>query len=123
MAKQKVALITGIGGQDGSYLTRLLLEKGYKVWGTIKRNSVAENQTSRLQDIFEEEMHKNIEMQYADMNDLSSLIHIIQKSKPDEIYSLAAQSHVRISFDQPIYTTQTNAIGTLNMLEAMRLLA
>ena len=113
----KTALITGINGQDGSYLAEFLLEKGYKVWGTVKRNSVAENQTARIDD----EIFKQINLEYADLNDLSSLVRTIQLSQPDEIYNLAAQSHVRISFDQPIYTSQTTGIGTLNLLEAVRL--
>jgi GDPmannose 4,6-dehydratase len=113
----KTALITGINGQDGSYLAEFLLEKGYKVWGTVKRNSVAENQTARIDD----EIFKQINLEYADLNDLSSLVRTIQLSQPDEIYNLAAQSHVRISFDQPIYTAQTTGIGTLNLLEAVRL--
>jgi len=121
MNKQKVAFLTGINGQDGSYLTRFLLDKGYKVWGILKRNSVAENQTSRLQDVFKKELKHDLELKYADLNDMASLVHVLQKSQPDEIYHLGAQSHVRISFDQPIYTAQTNAIGTLNLLEAMRL--
>jgi len=113
----KTALITGINGQDGSYLAEFLVEKGYKVWGTVKRNSVAENQTARLgSNIF-----KKIKLEYADLNDLSSLIRVIQLCKPDEIYNLAAQSHVRISFDQPIYTAQTTGIGTLKLLEAVKL--
>ena len=115
---KKVALITGINGQDGSYLAEFLLEKGYKVWGTIKRNSVAENQTSRLDEIYPQLLGK---LQYADLTDLASLISIIQQCQPDEIYNLAAQSHVRISFDQPIYTAQATGIGTLNLLEAIRL--
>ena len=116
--ENKVALITGINGQDGSYLAELLLSKGYEVWGTIKRNSVAENQTSRLDDIYPQLLGK---LQYADLTDLASLISVIQQCKPDEIYNLAAQSHVRISFDQPIYTAQETGIGTLNLLEAVRL--
>ena len=113
----KKALITGINGQDGSYLAELLLEKGYEVHGILKRNSVAENQTARLDGIF-----KEINLEYADMLDLASLNRVLQQVKPDEIYNLAAQSHVRISFDQPIYTTQVVAIGTLNILESMKLL-
>jgi GDPmannose 4,6-dehydratase len=113
----KIALITGINGQDGSYLAEFLLEKGYEVHGTLKRNSVAENQTARLDNIFEK-----INLHYADLTDLSSLISVIQKTQPDEIYNLAAQSHVRISFDQPIYTAQVTGVGTLNMLEAVRLI-
>lgn len=113
----KVALITGINGQDGSYLAEFLIKKGYQVWGTVKRNSVAENQTSRISN----KLFKQIKLEYADLNDLSSLIRVIQMCKPDEIYNLAAQSHVRISFDQPIYTAQTTGIGTLNLLEAIKL--
>ena len=116
--ENKVALITGINGQDGSYLAEFLLEKGYEVWGTIKRNSVAENQTSRLDEIYPQLLGK---LHYADLTDLASLISIIQQCQPDEIYNLAAQSHVRISFDQPIYTAQATGIGTLNLLETIRL--
>ena len=113
----KRALITGINGQDGSYLAEFLLDKGYEVFGTLKRNSVAENQTARLDNVYDK-----IKLFYADLTDLSSLISVIQKTQPDEIYNLAAQSHVRISFDQPIYTAQVTGIGTLNMLEAVRLI-
>ena len=91
----KIALITGINGQDGSYLTEFLLKKGYEVWGTVKRNSIAENQTSRLGDSY-----SKIKLEYADLTDLSSLIRVISLCQPDEIYNLAAQSHVRISFDE-----------------------
>ena len=115
--KKKVALITGINGQDGSYLSELLLEKGYSVWGILKRNSVAENQTARIPD----SIFKNITLEYADMTDMSSLIRVLQLCNPDEVYNLAAQTHVRISFDQPIYTTDSIAMGTLNLLEAIRL--
>ena len=113
----KKALITGINGQDGSYLAEFLLDKGYEVFGTLKRNSVAENQTARLDNVYDK-----IKLFYADLTDLSSLISVIQQTQPDEIYNLAAQSHVRISFDQPIYTAQVTGIGTLNMLEAVRLI-
>ena len=115
----KKALITGINGQDGSYLTELLLEKGYEVHGILKRNSVAENQTARLDDVYHT-IKDNL--YYADMTDMASLVRVLQEVKPDEIYNLAAQSHVRISFDQPIYTAQTVAIGTMNLLEAIRLI-
>jgi len=118
MQENKVALITGINGQDGSYLTEFLLEKGYEVWGTVKRNSVSENQTNRLGETYHQ-IKNNLE--YVDMTDLSSLVRIIQKCKPDEIYNLAAQSHVRISFDQPIYTANVTGIGALNLLEAVKL--
>ena len=110
------ALITGINGQDGSYLSELLLEKGYEVHGILKRNSVAENQTARLDGIF-----GDLKLEYADMTDMASLIRVIQLVEPDEIYNLAAQSHVRISFDQPIYTSQVVGLGAVNLLEAVRL--
>ena len=113
----KKALITGINGQDGSYLAELLLDKGYEVWGILKRNSVAENQTARLDHIFSQ-----LKLEYADMTDMASLIRVLQITQPDEIYNLAAQSHVRISFDQPIYTAQTVAIGVMNLLESIRLI-
>jgi len=111
----KVALITGINGQDGSYLAEYLLELGYSVHGILKRNSVAENQTARLDRIF-----GLINFHYGDMTDLSSLYRVINKVQPDEIYNLAAQSHVRISFDQPIYTANAVGIGVLNLLEAVK---
>ena len=114
---KKVALITGINGQDGSYLAEFLLKKDYEVWGVLKRNSVAENQTARIPD----NIFKKLNLVYGDLTDLSSIITVIQKCKPDEIYNLAAQSHVRISFDQPIYTSQVTGLGTLNILEAVRL--
>ena len=114
---KKTALITGITGQDGSYLAEFLLEKGYEVWGVLKRNSVAENQTARIPD----NIFKELSLVYGDMTDLSSLISVIQKCVPDEIYNLAAQSHVRISFDQPIYTSNATGLGVLNLLEAVRL--
>ena len=113
----KTALITGINGQDGSYLAEFLLEKGYEVWGILKRNSVAENQTARIPD----NVFKELNLVYGDLTDLSSLISVIQKCVPDEIYNLAAQSHVRISFDQPIYTSNVTGLGVLNLLEAVRL--
>lgn len=111
----KVALITGINGQDGSYLAELLLEKGYEVHGILKRNSVAENQTARIQ--VYDQIKDNLT--YADMTDLASLNRVVSKVQPDEVYNLAAQSHVRISFDQPIYTANTVGIGSLNLLEAV----
>tara|TARA_R110000824_G_scaffold140543_7_gene306529 strand:+ start:1697 stop:2668 length:972 start_codon:yes stop_codon:yes gene_type:complete len=114
----KKAFITGINGQDGSYLAELLLSKGYEVHGILKRNSVAENQTARLDNIF-----SDLHLQYGDMTDMSSLARVLQKVQPDEIYNLAAQSHVRISFDQPIYTVNAVGIGVLNLLEAMKLVS
>jgi GDPmannose 4,6-dehydratase len=115
----KKALITGINGQDGSYLTEFLLDKGYEVWGILKRNSVAENQTYRLNSVYG---HPNLKLEYADMLDLASLVRVLQKSMPHEVYNLAAQSHVRISFDQPIYTAEITGVGTLKLLEAVRLI-
>ena len=112
----KTALITGINGQDGSYLAEFLLEKGYKVYGTIRRNSSPEYNTTRVDHIF-----NRINLVYADLTDMSSLVSVLQKAKPDEIYNLAAQSHVRVSFDAPIYTAEATGLGTLNLLEAIRL--
>ena len=117
LTNKKIALITGINGQDGSYLSEFLIEKGYEVHGTLKRNSVAENQTARLDNVYEK-----IKLHYADLTDISSLINVIQKVMPDEIYNLAAQSHVRISFDQPIYTSNVTGLGTLNLLESVKLI-
>jgi GDPmannose 4,6-dehydratase len=117
MQENKISLITGINGQDGSYLSEFLLEKGYEVHGTLKRNSVSENQTSRLNNVYDK-----LILHYADLTDMSSLIRVIQEVQPDEIYNLAAQSHVRISFDQPIYTANVTGLGTLNLLEAVKLI-
>lgn len=113
--KRKKALITGINGQDGSYLAEYLLSIGYEVHGILKRNSVAENQTARIDSVFNQ-----VKLYYGDMTDIASLIRVINKVQPDEIYNLAAQSHVRISFDQPIYTTNATALGVLNLLEAVK---
>jgi len=112
---QKRALVIGATGQDASYLIELLLEKGYRVYGT-KRNASTLN-TERINHIFEK-----IELFYADITDLSSVLTVVQLVKPHEIYNLAAQSHVKVSFSKPVYTSQVNAIGTLNVLEAIRLL-
>ncbi len=112
----KTALITGINGQDGSYLAELLLSKGYDVWGTIRRNSSPEYNTTRVDHIF-----GRVKLVYADLTDMSSLVSVLQKCKPTEIYNLAAQSHVRVSFDAPIYTAEATGLGTLNLLEAIRL--
>ncbi|MBK8150699.1 MAG: GDP-mannose 4,6-dehydratase [Acidobacteria bacterium] len=113
----KKTLITGINGQDGSYLAEFLLEKGYEVHGILKRNSVAETQTTRI-----EHIRDRINLYYADITDLSSLIYVIKEIQPDELYHLAAQSHVRISFDQPIYTANATGLSTVNVLEAVRLM-
>jgi GDPmannose 4,6-dehydratase len=111
----KKAFITGIAGQDGSYLAEYLLEMGYEVYGIIRRNSVPENQQSRL-----EEVKERLQVSYGDLLDQSSIEHLLDKVQPDEIYNIAAQSHVRISYDIPQFTTQTNALGVLNVLEAYR---
>ena len=118
MENKRRALITGINGQAGSYLAEFLISKGYEVFGTIKRNSVAENQTARLDSIYDKIKDNLI---YADLLDVPSLLHALKISDPQEVYNLAAQSHVRISFDQPVYTAQATGIGTLNLLEAIRL--
>ena len=115
---KKKALITGITGQDGSYLTELLLSKGYDVFGMVRRHSVAENQDARLQNI-----NGNIKTFYGDLLDYPSLVRIVSEVKPDEIYNLGAMSHVRISFDMPSFTIKTNALGVLNMLEVYRTIA
>ena len=116
--ENKKALITGINGQDGSYLAEFLLDKGYEVHGTLKRNSVSENQTARLTD----DIYAKVKLHYADVTDLSSLVRVVQEIMPDEIYNLAAQSHVRISFDQPVYTAHATGLSTLNLLEAVRMI-
>ena len=116
----KKALITGINGQAGSYLAELLVNKGYDVWGTVKRNSVSETQTTRIEHLREKEL---INLEYADLTDMASLVRVLQKIQPDEIYNLAAQSHVRVSFDQPIYTANATGLGTLNLLEAIRMVS
>ncbi len=120
--KQKVALITGITGQDGSYLAELLLEKGYFVHG-IKRRSSSFN-TDRIDHIYEDQHNKNVSLKlhYGDLSDSSNLIRIIQDTQPDEIYHLGAQSHVAVSFESPEYTADVDALGTLRILEAIRIL-
>ena len=112
---KKKALITGIAGQDGSYLSELLLQKGYDVHGIIRRSSVAENQDSRIQ-----HLQGEITTHYGDLTDYPSLVRIVSGVRPDEIYNLGAMSHVRISYDMPSFTIQTNALGVLNMLEVYR---
>jgi GDPmannose 4,6-dehydratase len=118
----KVALITGITGQDGAYLAELLLEKGYTVHG-IKRRSSLFN-TERIDHLYQDPHEKNIRMtlHYGDLTDSTNLIRIIQETQPDEIYNLAAMSHVKVSFDTPEYTANADGIGTLRILEAVRLL-
>lgn len=124
--KQKVALITGITGQDGSFLAEFLLEKGYEVHGIIRRSSSFN--TGRIEHLYLSEWvrdmkrKRTINLHYGDMTDSSSLIRIIQEVQPTEIYNLAAQSHVKVSFDVPEYTAEADAVGTLRLLEAVRIL-
>lgn len=123
---KKVALITGITGQDGSFLAEFLLEKGYEVHGIIRRSSSFN--TGRIEHLYFNEwvrdmkQNRTINLHYGDMTDSSSLIRIIREVKPTEIYNLAAQSHVKVSFDVPEYTAETDAVGTLRLLEAIRIL-
>ena len=120
----KVALITGVTGQDGSYLAEFLLDKGYEVHGIIRRSSSFN--TARIEHLYFDEWvrdmkrNRSINLHYGDMTDSSSLIRIIQTTQPDEIYNLAAQSHVKVSFDVPEYTAEADATGTLRLLEAVR---
>ena len=122
----KKALISGITGQDGSYLAEFLLQKGYEVHGILRRSSSFN--TGRIEHLYFDEwvrvmnQKSSINLHYGDMTDSSSLIRIIQQVQPDEIYNLAAQSHVKVSFDVPEYTAEADAIGTLRMLEAVRIL-
>tara|TARA_R110000868_G_scaffold71514_3_gene209384 strand:- start:351 stop:1418 length:1068 start_codon:yes stop_codon:yes gene_type:complete len=122
MNMSKTALITGVTGQDGAYLARLLLEKGYKVHA-IKRRSSSFN-TSRIEDIYQDphDPDPRLVLHYGDMTDSTNLIRVVQESQPDEIYNLAAQSHVQVSFETPEYTANADGIGTLRLLEAIRIL-
>ena len=125
-SKVKVALITGITGQDGSFLAEFLLEKGYEVHGIMRRSSSFN--TARIEHLYLDEwvrdlkQKRTINLHYGDMTDSSSLVRIIQQVQPDEIYNLAAQSHVKVSFDCPEYTAEADAVGTLRLLEAVRIL-
>ena len=118
----KKALITGITGQDGAYLAELLLEKGYEVHGIKRRTSLFN--TDRIDHLFRDPHEKNVRffLHHGDMTDSSSLVHIVQKIQPDEIYNLAAQSHVAVSFEEPEYTANSDALGALRLLEAIRIL-
>jgi GDPmannose 4,6-dehydratase len=119
-SKQKTALITGITGQDGSYLAELLLEKGYMVYGTIRRSSSFN--THRIDHLYRDphEAGVRLHLVYADLNDASSLNKVLRDVRPDEIYNLGAQSHVRVSFDIPEYTAEVTALGSVRLLEAIR---
>jgi len=115
----KKALVTGITGQDGSYLAELLLEKDYQVWGLIRRSSSFH--TGRIDHIYKDPHEEpNIRLVYGDLTDGGNLSSVINEIQPDEVYNLGAQSHVRVSFDMPIYTVDTDALGTLRLLEAIR---
>src|SRR6266571_3575091 len=118
----KVALITGVTGQDGAYLSELLLKKGYIVHG-IKRRSSLFN-TDRIDHLYQDphESHRRLILHYGDMTDSSALMRVIQHVQPDEIYNLAAQSHVAVSFEEPEYTANSDALGALRVLEAIRIL-
>lgn len=118
--KKKKALITGITGQDGSYLTELLLEKGYDVYGIVRRSSVFG--TERIDHLYQDPHHQPpLKLIYGDLTDGGNLSWILNDIQPDEVYNLGAQSHVRVSFDQPIYTADVDALGTLRLLEALRM--
>src|SRR5215218_11195187 len=119
---RKVALITGVTGQDGAYLSELLLGKGYEVHG-IKRRSSLFN-TDRIDHLYQDPHEKNVHLKlhYGDLTDATNLIRIIQEVQPDEIYNLAAQSHVQVSFETPEYTGNSDALGALRLLEALRIL-
>jgi GDPmannose 4,6-dehydratase len=119
---KKTALITGVTGQDGAYLAQLLLEKGYRVHG-LKRRSSSFN-TGRIEDIYEDPHVEDprLSLHYGDMTDSTNLIRLVQETQPDEIYNLAAQSHVQVSFETPEYTANADGIGTLRLLEAIRIL-
>lgn len=114
---EKKAFITGISGQDGSYLAEFLLEMGYKVYGIVRRNSVIENQQTRISHMRD---NKNMKIYYGDLLDKGSIFDSLSDCMPDEIYNLAAQSHVRISFDIPSYTMQTNSLGFFNLLDSYK---
>src|ERR1700739_4473819 len=118
----KVALVTGITGQDGAYLTDLLLKKGYIVHGIKSRSSLL--YTERIDHLYQDPHEQNVQLKlhYGDLTDSTNLIRIIQETQPDEIYNLAAQSHVAVSFETPEYTANSDAVGTLRMLEAIRIL-
>ena len=118
----KVALVTGVNGQDGAYLTELLLDKGYTVHGVKRRSSLFN--TARIDHLYQDRHEKGVKLtlHYGDLTDSTNLIRIIQETQPDEIYNLAAMSHVKVSFDTPEYTANADGIGTLRILEAVRLL-
>ena len=121
MARKK-ALITGVTGQDGAYLAELLLEKGYEVHGVKRRSSMFN--TSRIDHLYQDQHEDDVRffLHYGDLTDSTNLIRLVQETMPDEIYNLAAQSHVKVSFETPEYTANSDALGTLRLLEAIRIL-
>src|SRR5579863_5526015 len=118
----KKALITGITGQDGAYLAEFLLKKGYEVHGIKRRTSLLN--TNRIDHLYEDphQEKRRLVLHYGDMTDSSSLVHVVEKVQPDEVYNLAAQSHVQVSFEEPEYTANSDALGVLRLLEAIRIL-
>jgi len=119
---ERVALITGVTGQDGAYLADFLLDKGYRVHGILRRSSSFN--TGRVEHIYQDphETNRRFAMHYGDLTDATNLIRIVQETRPDEIYNLAAQSHVKVSFETPEYTANADALGPLRLLEAIRIL-
>ena len=120
MPKKKTALVTGVTGQDGSYLVEFLLNKGYEIHGIVRRSSSFN--TARIAYIYpqRQENKVHVELHYGDLTDSSNLARLIERINPDEIYNLGAQSHVRVSFDVPVYTADVSGLGTLRLLEAIR---
>ena len=117
--KKKTALIFGITGQDGAYLSKFLLKKNYKVFGVKRRSSIFN--TQRIDDIYKDiNLKSNFVLLYGDLTDSSSILNIVKKTKPNEIYNLAAQSHVQVSFEVPEYSAEVNGLGTLRILEAIK---
>ena len=117
--KKKIALIFGVTGQDGAYLSKLLLKKNYKVYGVKRRSSIIN--TQRIDDIYNDINSKsNFVLFYGDLTDSSSILNLIKNTKPNEIYNLAAQSHVQVSFEVPEYSAEVNSLGTLRILEAIK---
>src|SRR5438552_4456075 len=119
-SRRKTALITGITGQDGSYLAELLLDKGYTVHGLVRRSSSFN--TDRIDDLYKDahDPEARLFLHYGDLVDGTGLREVLARVQPDEVYNLGAQSHVRVSFDQPVYTVHTDALGTMHLLEAIR---
>ena len=122
MKMKKTALITGVTGQDGAYLAKYLLNKGYIVHGIKRRSSLIN--TERIDHLYQDPHEQDVKfhLHYGDLTDATNLIRIVQETQPDEIYNLAAQSHVQVSFETPEYTANSDALGTLRLLEAIRLL-